>query len=289
MDSGIGIGGLSISKDEVASSSFDLFSPIEIENSIANATKIETRPIATTNSDGPFKFVFPSDPEKWSNCETLRLSGKVKIMHKKDDGTLENFKIDHNEVSTVNNFFQSLFRQVICRVNGVEITDPSGNWYSYKAYLETLLSYSKSTKEGRLESTCFYQDEAAKFDDIGQVDQAGKLRIESRNKGYKSRKNFFYNSKTKYFNIPLHNDICTLRKYLPPNIKLEFDFHRNSDSFSLMSPYDSKKCKIIVEDLILSMTRYTPSPSIRNYHLSQLSKTKRQVLPIDRSLLKSYT
>ena len=59
MDSGIGIGGLSIGKDEVASSSFDLFSPIEIETSIKNATKITVRPIATTDSGGPFKFCIP--------------------------------------------------------------------------------------------------------------------------------------------------------------------------------------------------------------------------------------
>ena len=58
MNSGLGVGGLSLSSDEVASSSFDLFSPIEIENSILKAAKIITRPIATTSSRGPFKFVF---------------------------------------------------------------------------------------------------------------------------------------------------------------------------------------------------------------------------------------
>jgi hypothetical protein len=63
MDSGLGIGGLSIGKDEVASSAFDLFSPIEIENSIRNATKIVTRPISSSTSRGPFKFIFPADPE----------------------------------------------------------------------------------------------------------------------------------------------------------------------------------------------------------------------------------
>lgn len=182
-----------------------------------------------------------------------------------------------------------MFSSVICKLNGVEITDPSGNWYAYKAYLETLLSYSKSTKEGRLQTTCFYQDDATKFDEIGAVDQAGKTTTSSTNSGYNYRKMFFDNSDTRYFNIPLHSDICTLRKYLPPNSKLEFDFIRNTDEFSILSPYVNKKCKIHIEDLTLSMTRYTPSPSIRNYHLSQLSKTRRQVLPIDRSLLKTYT
>ena len=40
MDSGIGIGGLAIGQDEVASSAFDLFDPIEIENSITKASKV---------------------------------------------------------------------------------------------------------------------------------------------------------------------------------------------------------------------------------------------------------
>ena len=34
MDAGIGIGGLSIGKDEIASSKFDLFAPIEVEKGL---------------------------------------------------------------------------------------------------------------------------------------------------------------------------------------------------------------------------------------------------------------
>ena len=289
MDSGLGVGGLSISSDEIASSSFDLFSPIEVENSIIKAAKIITRPIATTSSRGPFKFMFSPDPEKWTDCETLRLSGKVKIQRKKNDGTIEDFKTNLSEVSTVNNFFQSLFSSVTCTVNGVELTDPNGNWYPYKSYIETLLSYSKATKEGRLQSSCFYQDDQGKFDEIGTVDQAGKTLTSSSNSGYLSRKMFFQNSCYRYFNIPLHSDITTLRKYLPPNIKLDFEFHRTPDCFSLLSPYNKENCQIHIEDLELSLMRYTPSSAIRNYHISQLSKTRRQVLPIDRSLIKTYT
>lgn len=82
MDSGLGIGGLSISKDEVTSSSFDVFSSIQIENSITKANKIIARPITSSDSRGPFKFLFPPDPEKWTDCESLRLSGKVTLKKK---------------------------------------------------------------------------------------------------------------------------------------------------------------------------------------------------------------
>ena len=46
MEAGLGIGGLAVGKDEVASSAFDLFSPIEIEHSIEKSSKLTVRPIA---------------------------------------------------------------------------------------------------------------------------------------------------------------------------------------------------------------------------------------------------
>ena len=56
MDSGIGIGGLSVGKDEYATDCFNLFKSIEIENSIEDVTRIITRLISAANSKGPFIF-----------------------------------------------------------------------------------------------------------------------------------------------------------------------------------------------------------------------------------------
>jgi hypothetical protein len=288
MDSGLGIGGLAISKDEVSSSSFDVFSPIEIENSLSKASKIVTRPIASSNSRGPFKFIINADPVKWTDCESIRLSGKVKLQ-KKTENTLSNFDDTANEISTVNNFFQSLYSSIICTVNGVEITDPSGNWYPYKSYLETLLSYSKSTKEGRLQSHCYFTDKANHFDSLGQINGNGKTTTESANDGYVKRKEKFKNSKFVYFNIPLNMDLCTVRKYLPPGLKLEFEFHRSPDAFSLLSPYAKDNCAIVLENLTLVLTRYTPSSSIQKFYQDGMIKNKKCVIPMDRSLIKSYT
>ena len=285
-EAGLGIGGLSLSKDELSSSAFNVFAPIELESSIKKANKVITRPIASTTSRGPFKFVIPADPDKWTDCESIRLSGKVKIQ-KNEGGILSNFKAHDNEVSTVNNFYQSLFSSVECSINGVEITDPTGNWYPYKSYLETLLSYSKSTKDGRLRSNCFFSDDESDFDSIGEIDQNGVTTKQSINSGYIVRKDFFKNSNERYFNIPIHSDLCTLRKYLPPNTKLEFEFHRSTDAFSLLTP--NSNCNIIIEDMALSLTRYTPSTQIKKFHSDKLSSLKRQILPIDRSLIKTYT
>ena len=61
MDSGIGIGG---GQDEYASGCFDMFKGVEIENSIADITRIVTRPISVAVSRGTLTFEIPTDPEK---------------------------------------------------------------------------------------------------------------------------------------------------------------------------------------------------------------------------------
>ena len=74
MDAGIGIGGLSIGKDEIASSKFDLFAPIEIEKSVRKSHSLSFRPISSAGSKGLFTFDIPADPE-FTDAETLLLHG----------------------------------------------------------------------------------------------------------------------------------------------------------------------------------------------------------------------
>ena len=103
MDAGIGIGGLSVGQDEYASGHFDLFKGVEIENSIAEVTRIVTRPISVASSKGPFIFEIPADPEKFTDAESFRLHGQMRI-RKKDAHTIKDIDNSDN-VSTMNNIF----------------------------------------------------------------------------------------------------------------------------------------------------------------------------------------
>ena len=93
MDAGIGIGGLGVEKDEFVDSKFDLFGKTDYEVGIKKTISQTFRPQSTTTSKGPFSFLIPSDPDKFTNVESLRLHGKMRIM-KKDTGTgaLSNIK-----------------------------------------------------------------------------------------------------------------------------------------------------------------------------------------------------
>ena len=281
MDAGIGVGGLSIGKDELASSCFDLFSYPEIETGIRKACVQTFRPISTTTSKGPFTFDIPADPDKFTDAESIRLHGAMKIMAN-DNGTLSDMAAG-DKVSTVNNIFNSLWSSVNTQLNGTEITDPSSRWYAYKSYFENNLSYSTASKINTLSSRGFFKDTPDKYDDVGTTG------ANSANTGFNDRKKLFDSSKWVYFCINLHTDITTLRKYIPPNIKITMELQRNSDAFCLLSPKAENSFAIELKDLKIKLNRYLPSLSVKTFYENKLRSGAKPLLPMDRSLLKTYT
>ena len=148
MDSGIGIGGLSTGKDETASSQFNLFEKVELETGVKKIHTQTFHPISSTNSQGPFIFEIPADPEKFTNAESIHLQGRMRIRAK--TGNVLSDLVAGAKVSTVNNIFNSLWSSINIQLNDTEITDPSSRWYAFKSYFENHLSYSTPTKENVL-------------------------------------------------------------------------------------------------------------------------------------------
>jgi hypothetical protein len=290
MDSGIGIGGLSTGKDEYVTSAFDLFTSTEVENSIQKAHRLTYRPISVIAGPGPFNFEIPADPEKFTDAETIRLHGAIRIRKKNSNGIVN---IDSNDkVSPINNIFDSLWEKVITILNGVDISDPNAGWYAYKAYLENHLSYSKSSKDITLHSKGYIKDTAGKFDDVGvlAVPSANPpvTARDSSNTGFINRAEQFAGSEWVYFCNNVHIDICTLRRYIPPGFKIELQFHRNKDNFCLLSPATNVEYVIEVKDLQVRLSRYEVTPAIKKYVEAGLHAKKRPILPIDRSIVKNY-
>ena len=290
MDSGIGIGGLSTGKDEYVTSAFDIFTSAEVENSIQKAHRLTYRPISITAGSGPFNFEIPADPEKFTDAETIRLHGAIRIRKKNGNNIVD---IDSSDkVSPINNIFDSLWEKVITLVNGVDISDPNAGWYAYKAYLENHLSYSKSSKDITLQSKGYIKDTAGKFDDVGVLaNPAANPPVAARNSnntGFISRAEPFARSEWVYFCNNVHIDICTLRRYIPPGFKIELHFHRNNDNFCLLSPATNVEYVIEVKDLHVRVSRYEVTPAIKKYVEAGLLAKKRPILPIDRSFVKNY-
>ena len=281
MDSGIGIGGLSTGKDETASSQFDLFEKVELETGVKKIHTQTFHPISSTNSQGPFIFEIPADPEKFTDAESIHLQGRMRI-RAKTGNVLSDLAADA-KVSTVNNIFNSLWSLINVQLNDTEITDPSSRWYAFKSYFENHLSYSTPTKENVLAFKGYIKDAPEKYDDIGSDD------TNSTNDGYLKRQKMFEKSKWVYFCINIHADITTLRKFIPPNVKIMLEMRRNSDEFCLLSHKAVDNFKIELGDMRVRVNRIESSTEVSKYYTNEIKMGKIPRLSIDRSLLKTYT
>ena len=281
MDSGIGIGGLSTGKDEIASSQFDLFEKVELETGVKKIHTQTFHPISSTNSQGPFMFEIPADPEKFTDAESIRLLGRMRI-RKKAGNLLTNLPAGA-KVSTVNNIFNSLWSSINIQLNDTEITDPSSRWYAFKSYFENHLSYSTPTKENVLAFKGYIKDTPGKYDNIGNDSNP------STNDGYLKRQKMFEGSKWVYFCINIHADITTLRKFIPPNVKIMLELRRNSDEFCLLSHKSIDDFKIELDDMRVRVNRIEPSTQVSKFYANEIKMGNIPRLSIDRSLLKTYT
>src|SRR5690348_779035 len=73
--------------------------------------------------------------------------------------------MDHTDiVSPVNCFFHALFSQMDVYFNS-QLVSTSNNAYSYRAFMETLLSYGSDYKQSQGTCFLFYPDTAAALDD----------------------------------------------------------------------------------------------------------------------------
>jgi len=67
------------------------------------------------------------------------------------------------------------------------------------------------------------------------------------------------------------------------------ELQRNSDAFCLLSPKPENSFAIELKDLKVKLNRYLPSLSVKTFYENKLRSGAKPLLPMDRSLLKTYT
>ena len=287
--SSVGLGGFSISKDEIATSGFNHFAAHEIETGIKSKVREKFKPITSTGHSGPFNFEIPADPVHFTDSESIRLHGAMRIIKYKRDGhtvTTEDIP-DKAPVTTVNNVFHSLWSAITVKLNGCAIKDSGLNAYAFKSYLETHLSYSKAVKDVILPSRGYYYDTPGQFDSLPSL--TGSTLTESLNAGATKRRKRFEKSKWVYFTIYLHVDTGTLKSYIPQGVKIEFVCERNPDDFILKYSGARGTYGIELKDLEISLKRYKESSKVNTWYNDKIRSGLHPTIPIDRGFIKRYT
>ena len=127
---------------------FDIFRVPPTQRSVWKDVVTEHRPICVIEKGSPIPFEFRSEANEFIKFNESMLYLKYKIKLSKTDKSVVKHE-DWASIVPVNNFIHSIFDKVELSVNQVQLTMAASN-YAYRAYMEKLLGFSKSSKEGFL-------------------------------------------------------------------------------------------------------------------------------------------
>ena len=141
-----GVGTFVVEDHELASSGLALFDAPQVDSSIIGGKFLTIYPTSVITDNGPYDFTIPSDGQDFTDLPFTRLEGCVEITKTDGKTTLTDTELN----AYVNLLPHSLFKQVECYVNNVQVGDLTTPSYAYKSYIETLLSYSQDAKTTKL-------------------------------------------------------------------------------------------------------------------------------------------
>lgn len=264
-----GIGTFINDETELTSHGIDVFSVPPVDNVLQEGKTVYFYPLNSAESKGPFDFTIPRDPESYIYLPLTRLEGTVEIT--KPDGTA---LAEADQISVVNLFTQSLFKQVECEINGTQVCDLSTPTYAWKSFIETHLTYNDGAKKSHLKCSLYEKDTLAKEENYTLE-----------NEGAKKRLALLAGTKF-YFSNVIHSDFFHCQRYLIPNTELKLKFIRNEDKFSLLGA-PTKDAKIILSNLKLSMRKIKIDPVVKAAHEHKL-QTHPAIYPLTQSKIKTF-
>ena len=146
-----------------AKSELDLFSvpPTQVEMEKGFWEDID--PITSIAASDTIEFLCAANSGVYTDLASSYLHVKAKITAA--DGA--NLGADV-QVGPVNLWLHALFSQVEVFLNNKLVT-PSSTAYPYRAYIETILNFSKDAKDSHLTSALFYKDKAGKMDSVNPL------------------------------------------------------------------------------------------------------------------------
>lgn len=268
----LGVGTFINTEAELTSSSLDIFTVPPVDAVILEGNNIYYYPLNAISDNGPFEFIIPKDPDSWTALPLTRLEGEISL--EKIDGS--DWVAASDLVSVVNLFPQSIFKQVECELNGIQVCDLSTPTYSWKSFIETQLTYGKDAKDTHLANALYLKDTEGKETTYAADSDGWKERF----KQLQSRKF--------PFSILIHSDFFQSQKYLLPNIEIKLKLIRNADTFSLLAAETlSSKYKLTMKNLRLQMRRIKIDP-IAQAAMEQKLKGTPALYDITQSKIKTF-
>lgn len=276
-----GIGQLITEEHELGTSALDLFSLPPVEATQLQGREQTVYMTTPLTNNGPYEFILPNDSADFIMLDQTTLYGEVEVV----DADGVKVKAANTDTTLVNNFPQTLFKQIELYLNGTCVSDLSTPTYAFKAYLENHLSYPEDIKKTTLFAKELYAKDEAGHE--GETIAADYLKDKITNKsedGMTLRHIMARN--TIVFNMKLHIDMLGSVRYLIPGVEMKLKLIRNDDKFSILSANGG--FKINFKTLQLKVRRITLTPEIAAAIENNLTKEPAKY-PIALSKIKTYS
>ncbi|KAK2187695.1 hypothetical protein NP493_156g00009 [Ridgeia piscesae] len=217
--------------------------------------KIEHRPVASIGTGGPIEFLLPGSGDDYLDVANTYLYVQARVT--KANGT----DIDADTaVGPVNNWVHSLFSQVDVSLNGTLVT-PSTNTYSYRAYIETLLSHGKEAKDTQLTSVLWRKDTAGHLDATDDT-----------NDDLKQRRIHTNGSRIVDMMGRLHVDLFFQERYLLNGVDMKIRLVQCKGAFALMADGADADFKVCIVEAALFARKAKLNPAVQMAHIKALEK-----------------
>jgi hypothetical protein len=152
---------------------------------------------------------------------------------------------DPDKVCVVNNFAQSLWKNVKVDVNGVGVED-TNDLHPYRGYLEALFNYNSKVLEKRGNLLGWAKDTSSKLDK--NIKGGGNLGMDLRTKPFMSSATVTLVSK-------LSCDMMEEKLYLPPQWDVVLRLERSPNSFALIAGAETIAYEVHITSLKLFVQR----------------------------------
>nr|XP_009858221.1 uncharacterized protein F54H12.2-like [Ciona intestinalis] len=222
------------------------------QTSVEDGMWVANGPQNGLSDSGTLEFLISGTKEHYIDLANSYMHIQVKIVNA--DGT--NLAEDA-EIAPVNNFFHSLWSQIMLSLNNREVTS-SGSMYPYRSYIESLLTFGSAAKSTYLTGALFYKDTPGHMDSIAAA-----------NVGATTRRAFAAESKVIDMQSKLHLDMMFQQRYLINNVDVKLKLTRSRDAFVTIG-VAGFKIKILAA--VLHVRKVKISPSVQLEHITALFK-----------------
>lgn len=279
---------LDSTSQECAKSELDLFNVGMTQTSIENSFFVRYHPLTSLERSNNIEFVVKTDAKSYLDLQDTVLYMKWRIMKHNNEpfAKVASTDSDYSKtlVAPINYIHATAFKNVEVYLNGKPCSY-ADNLYSYRSYLESLLTFSEEAKSGQLQCAFYYQDAG---DDLDSFGEHADDEDATENPGLTKR------LLSTQFSQPfetfgrIHSEMFVQPKLLPGGCELRIKLHRNEAAFCLFAKNETEKYAVNIDTAILMVKHCEISPHVRESHLKML-QTHNMKFPVRRIEMKFFS